>query len=310
MIHLRAVSPPQTTERLVDAFKTNVAVLNLVVFPNASSGPIGDVMEMDVLNSGANGVIQQLQEAGVEDNGSVVLEPVGAVLSQAAETAERGQSRFQSFTPIWALVDAQIRANGLYPPSWYGLLVIAGVIGAVGILTNSQILVVAAMVVGPEYGAITSVAQAGVRRDVSTLRRGVLALAVGFFAAIIASLALGSFVRATGITPRAFELGVRPVSNLINTPDLFSVIVAVLAGIVGIISMTESRASTLIGVFVSVTTIPAASDIGVSTAYGLWHEAWGSLLQLLLNVSTLVVVGMIMLVAQRHVWDRATPIQR
>jgi uncharacterized hydrophobic protein (TIGR00271 family) len=271
---------------------------------------MGDVMEMDVLNGGANGVIQQLRDAGIEETGSLVFEPVSAVLSQAAVIAERNQSRFQTFTPIWALVDAQIRANGLYPPSWYGLLVIAGVIGAVGILTNSQILVVAAMVVGPEYGAITSVAQSGVRHDMQTVRRGLLALAYGFFAAIIASLLLGLAIRAAGVTPRAFELGVRPVSNLINTPDVFSVIVAILAGIVGIISLTESRASTLIGVFVSVTTIPAASDIGVSTSYGLWHEAWGSLIQLLLNVSILVVVGMIMLVAQKRVWDRVTPNQR
>jgi hypothetical protein len=33
--------------------------------------------------------------------------------------------------------------------SWFALLVIAGLIGAVGILANSQILIVGAMVVGP-----------------------------------------------------------------------------------------------------------------------------------------------------------------
>ena len=38
------------------------------------------------------------------------------------------------------------------------LLTIAGLIAAVGIFTNSQILIVGAMVVGPEYAAIISVA--------------------------------------------------------------------------------------------------------------------------------------------------------
>ncbi len=99
----------------------------------------------------------------------------------------------------------------------------------------------------------------------------------------------------------------RPVSDLINTPNVFSVIVAVLAGIVGILSLTESRASTLIGVFISVTTIPAASDIGLSMSYGSWSEARGSFIQLLLNVSILIVVGMIMLVTQKRIWDRVTP---
>jgi uncharacterized membrane protein len=100
------------------------------------------------------------------------------------------------------------------------------------------------------------------------------------------------------------------VSDLINTPNVFSVIVAVLAGIVGILSLTESRASTLIGVFISVTTIPAAADIGLSVSYGSWGEARGSFFQLLLNVFILIVVGMIMLVVQRRVWDRVAPLNR
>jgi hypothetical protein len=68
--------------------------------------------------------------------------------------------------------------------------------------------------------------------------------------------------------------------------------------------LTEARANTLIGVFVSVTTIPAAADIGVSSAYGSWSEARGSLVQLLLNISTLIVIGVIGLAVQRRVWDR------
>ncbi len=163
------------------------------------------------------------------------------------------------------------------------------------------------MVVGPEYGAIISVARAGTRRDGRTARKGLRALLVGFTAAVVAALALGGVIRAAGITPRAFELGVRPVSDLINTPNVFSVIVAALAGIVGILSLTESRASTLIGVFISVTTIPAASDIGLSLSYGSWSEGRGSLLQLLLNVAILIAVGMIMLVTQKRIWDRVTP---
>lgn len=125
--------------------------------------------------------------------------------------------------------------------------------------------------------------------------------------AIAACIALGAIIRAAGVTPHAFELGIRPVSDLINTPNVFSVIVAVLAGIVGILSLTESRASTLIGVFISVTTIPAAADIGLSISYASWSEARGSFLQLLLNVSILIVVGMIMLLVQKRIWDRVTP---
>lgn len=81
--------------------------------------------------------------------------------------------------------------------------------------------------------------------------------------------------------------------------------IAALAGVVGVISLTEARSSTLIGVFISVTTIPAASDVGVSVAFGGWHEAWGSALQLLLNVTVLTAVAIAGLPAQRAIWLRA-----
>jgi uncharacterized hydrophobic protein (TIGR00271 family) len=307
MIHVRVASPTAVTPELTSFLRDDDAVLNLVVLPGASEHPEGDVVQLDVLNGGANRVFSRLRTLGVVEDGSVFAETVEAWLSDTAVAAERNQSRFETFTPVWELVDARIRSDGTYPPSWFGLLVMAGLIAAIGILTNSQILIVAAMVVGPEYGAIASIARAGTRRDGRTALRGLRALLLGFTAAIVACLVLGGVIRAAGLTPRAFELGVRPVSNLINTPNVFSVIVATLAGIVGILSLTESRASTLIGVFISVTTIPAAADIGLSIGYTAWSEAWGSFLQLLLNVSILTVVGMIGLDVQKRVWDRVTP---
>ncbi|HUY49718.1 MAG TPA: hypothetical protein VMV92_29050 [Streptosporangiaceae bacterium] len=62
------------------------------------------------------------------------------------------------------------------PPSFYILLVIAGLIGAVGIMTNSQILVIGAMVVGPEYFAIIATALGLSKRDRAAVRESLSAL--------------------------------------------------------------------------------------------------------------------------------------
>ena len=214
------------------------------------------------------------------------------------------KGRYQEFTPVWSEIAARIKLDATFPPSWFILMIIAGLIGAVGILTNSQILIVGAMVVGPEYGAIMGLAFAVTRRDSSSGMRCVAALVVGFTTAIIAALLLGLLVRGIGNEPQAYELGVRPVSNLINDVNWFSFMVATLAGVVGVVSLTEARASTLIGVFISVTTIPAASDVGVSLAFGSWSEARGSFLQLLMNVAVLAAVAMIGLPTQRALWRR------
>jgi len=160
------------------------------------------------------------------------------------------------------------------------------------------------MVVGPEYGAILSLSFGVTRRDLSRVLRSAGALGIGFALAVAGALVLSLLVRWAGLEPTGYALGIRPVSNLINTPNWFSFIVAALAGVVGVVSLTEARSSTLIGVFISVTTIPAASDIGVSAAFGSGSEAWGSTLQLILNVTVLAAVAIVGLPAQRALWRR------
>ncbi|GHC58057.1 hypothetical protein GCM10010507_38520 [Streptomyces cinnamoneus] len=171
-----------------------------------------------------------------------------------------------------------------------------------GIITNSPILIVAAMVVGPEYGAITSVALGIDHGNRTRIRRGLFALTAGFLPAVVVTFLFSWTIRGLGLQPEAFDLGIRPVSTLIDAPDVFSVVVAVLAGVVGIVSLTQARTSALFGVFISVTTIPAAADIGVSCAFSSWSEARGSLIQLLLNIVLLIVVGVLTLRFQRAVW--------
>jgi uncharacterized hydrophobic protein (TIGR00271 family) len=302
---MRVVSPPDITGALMPALRAEPAVMNLTLLSAAVSNPDGDALHFDVLNGAADDVIGRLRGLGVEQRGSIVMENIDTSISALADRAAARRGRFQQFTPVWAEIEARITTEGTFPPSWFALLVIAGLIGAVGILTNSQILIVGAMVVGPEYGAILSLAFGVVRRDSSRAAHSAAALVIGVTLAVAAALLLALIIRWAGLAPRAYLLGIRPVSNLINTPNWFSFIVAALAGVVGVVSLTEARASTLIGVFISVTTIPAASDIGVSVAFGSWAEARGSALQLLLNVTVLTLVAIAGLPAQRAIWERA-----
>jgi uncharacterized hydrophobic protein (TIGR00271 family) len=304
VIHLRVVSPPDVTDTLMPVLRTDPSVLNLTMLPGAVSNPDGDAVHFDVLHGAANDVIGVLRDLGLEERGSIVLENVDTSISARADRATARRAKFQQFTPVWAEVEARIALEGSFPPSWFGLLVIAGLIGAVGIMTNSQILIVGAMVVGPEYGAILSLAFGVTRRDWARVRRSVAALVIGFALAVVAALLLSLIIRGAGLEPKAYRLGLRPVSDLINTPNWFSFIVAALAGVVGVVSLTEARSSTLIGVFISVTTIPAASDIGVSLAFGSDKEAGGSALQLLLNVVVLTAVAIIGLPLQAAIWRR------
>ena len=301
MLHVRVVSPAAQTESLTDLLASAPGVQNLVVRAGAAHRPPGDAVQFDVRDAAANPVFRALRELGLDRDRVICVERVDATLADHALTADHG-ALVRERAPVWEMVDATIRAGAAYSPSFYILLVIAGLIGAVGILTNSQILIVGAMVVGPEYSAIMGVALGISKRNRGPVRDGLLALLWGFLAAIVITLLFGLAVRWAGKAPAQFLHGTRPVSDLIYAPNIYSVIVAILAGLVGVVSLTEARANALIGVFISVTTIPAAADVGVSLAFSSWHEAGGSLVQLLLNIVLLIAVGAVGLSTQRAIW--------
>lgn len=303
MLHIRVVSPPGVTGHLVDDLSADAGVLNLLVLRGvALSG--GDAVQFDVQDGSANSILQQLQRFGVHRDGSISIVTVDAAIVAAPQQPGWRRTFHGDRSPVWDVVEARIAADASYAPSFFALLVFAGLIGACGILTNSQILIVGAMVVGPEYSAIISVALGLERRNWPAVRSGLVALLAGFALAIGVTLIFALCIRGLGKAPEAYLHGIRPVSDLINSPNLYSVVVAVVAGIVGVVSLTLARAGALIGVFISITTIPAAADIAVSIAFDSWREARGSTVQLLLNVGLLIVVGAVALRGQRLLWRR------
>jgi len=306
MYHIRLASPPESTPIILQVLGASSGAVNVAVQAGSARFPDGDVVECDLTAEVAHQVIGQLRGLSPRQRGPISVDRTETAVIRSHREMIKQTVNDREIAPVWEVVDATIRANATYPFSFFLLLLCAGLLAAAGILDNSQILIVAAMVVGPEYSAILGAALGITQRHRRPVRRGMVALAVGFALAIVSCWLLGLIIRGLGLTPHDFTLGYRPVSELISEPDIFSVLVAVIAGIVGVVSILQSKVSALIGVFISVTTIPAAASIGVSAAYGEWHAVWGATEQLFLNVAILLVVGVIALIVQRRFWNART----
>ena len=152
--------------------------------------PDGDVVECDLLPDVASAVIHQLRELGPRQRGAISVDRTDMAVIRSHREMIRPMVSDREIAPVWEVVDATIRANATYPFSFFMLLVAAGLIAAVGILTNSQILIVAAMVVGPEYNAILGTALGITERSTRPVKRGLSALGVGFGAAVRQHVAL------------------------------------------------------------------------------------------------------------------------
>jgi uncharacterized hydrophobic protein (TIGR00271 family) len=96
----------------------------------------------------------------------------------------------------------------------------------------------------------------------------------------------------------------RPLTDFIIHPDRWSFIVAILAGVAGILSMTARKSSALVGVFISVTTVPAVGNIAIAIALEHWNEVGASFVQLAVNLAGMIIAGVVTLIVQRALWNR------
>jgi uncharacterized hydrophobic protein (TIGR00271 family) len=304
MVHLRLVVPPELSDRTLATLKGTPSVVNIVHVPGAAYRPSGDLVLADVAREDASVVLADLRTVGLEQLGSIALETVDTSLSESARRAERHAIGSPADAVVWEEVETRTSESATLSYSFLAFMVLATLIAATGILTDSLILIVGAMVVGPEFGPLAGVAVAIVERRLSLARRSLVALAAGFPVGIAASL-LGTLVlRAVDRAPDALSPGTHPATLFISRPNVYSVIVALLAGIAGVLSLTTAKSGALIGVLISVTTIPSAANIGVAAAYADWNELGGATAQLLLNLCSIVIAGVATLGLQRWIYAR------
>jgi uncharacterized hydrophobic protein (TIGR00271 family) len=186
--------------------------------------------------------------------------------------------------------------------SFLAFMILAMLIAAVGIVTDSIILIIGAMIVGPEFGPLAGFSVALVQRRRELARRSLTALLVGFPLGIAVTYVTTLALRALGVFPD--EIGVHSETLFISNANRYSVVVAALAGVAGMISLTTAKAGALIGVLVSVTTIPAAANVAVAAAYGNWAECRGAALQLTINLVAIVLAALATLAVQRRLAQR------
>ena len=300
MIHLRIVAPEEKAHQALELLNGSPAVLNVVHLHGAAQKPDGDLILCDVAKEEASVVIADLKELDIPRVGSIAVEHIDTALSDAAVAAEKAAPGLPSDAVVWEEVERRTSESTELSISFVAFMVLAMQIAAVGILLDQPILIVGAMVVGPEFGPLAGMSVALVQREARLARRSLTALAVGFPAGIaLACLATLAF-RGTGVSPEDFSPDDHQLTAFISNPDFFSFFVAFVAGVAGVLSLTSAKSGALIGVLISVTTIPAAANIGVAAAYGDWGEAGGAAAQLAINLTAIVLAGVVTLFIQRR----------
>jgi uncharacterized hydrophobic protein (TIGR00271 family) len=271
----------------------------VVVNPGAARRPVsGDLVQCEV----GRDAVDELVEA--------IAEVPGAVVSYSDTTlllAEQGSRASRGDAVVWTQVSDMLERNSRFSVLYVMMISIAGAIAAVGILEDLFLLVIAAMALSPDYFPLIAGSLALVRRHRTDFLRSLAVLASGFATAAIAAWLLTEALMRSGVVRYSLFDPDKAVALFVDRPNWVSAVVACLAGVAGALSVTILDNRALVGVFVSITTIPAAAGIGVALALGSWGDLGGAAGQLGINVACLYVTGAVTLWVQRIYWARRAP---
>jgi uncharacterized hydrophobic protein (TIGR00271 family) len=244
-------------------------------------------------------LLDRLRRLGIPE-GEVTLTRVEVLGRSSGQGAEAGL--------VWEDVLGMAARNSRPIARYLAFMSVAGLIASYGVVEYNVILIVGAMAISPDLLPITAVGVGLVDRRLRLAGRAFTTLVVGMaFTSAAAAVAAFAQDRLDAL-PTGFNIDSTVLGSLTTVNDE-TIVVALAAGVAGMLAL-ETRASSGVGVAVSVTTIPAAAYLGVAVGLGERGDALGALEVLGTNIAMLVLAASGTLVLQRLLARRAAAARR
>lgn len=304
LLHLRLTVPADRVDAVLDLLEGHVGVAHVVHLPGVVRRPTGDLVQCDVARESVDELVDALQAHGVEQHGGISIEAVDSALSDSSDRAVRRAPGAGGDAVVWDQVIEAADAESKLTVTFVTFLTISALLAAMAIVTDSAVLLIGGMVMGPEFSPLAGIALGVTHRNRELVRQSTRTLLLGFAVATAVTIVAALLLRGAGWATVDDLLAARPATGFITRPDRWSFPVAVIAGVAGMLALTSSKSSSLVGVFISVTTVPAAAAFALGVAFGDWPDAARSALQLGINVVGILLAAYLTVQTLRWLWRR------
>jgi uncharacterized hydrophobic protein (TIGR00271 family) len=178
--------------------------------------------------------------------------------------------------------------------SFWVLLVLAAIIAAAGVVSDSTATVIGAMIVAPLMTPILGTALAVVLGEPRRVLHGVTTIVIGAALVVLIGYALGLLVPEPAVAATNSQVAARV------SPHLIDLVAALATGLVGAFALVRSDISdALPGVAIAISLVPPLSVVGLTLEAGQPRQALGALLLFGTNVAAIIATGTLMLLAYR-----------
>lgn len=190
---------------------------------------------------------------------------------------------------------SRLLEEGRATPYYATLMVIAGLLAAVAMLTNSIPVLIGAMVIAPALAPLALAALAVVLGRMSVAARAFGVAIGGIALATVAAVLCTWMLDVAGIISQEESLVNRELLEERVRPGWYSAIAALAAGIAGMLAILKNKSDTLVGTVAAVALVPAAAAAGIALKAGDPERALGGLALVSLNVVLIFAMGVLVL---------------
>ena len=259
--------------------------VDYVLTDETSSREFVAVVYVPLPTNAVEPVLAELRDAGLDEDAYTVVLDAETVISRRFDALREKYDEETENDDRIAREELKTKATELAPamPTFVIMTIVSAVIATAGLLLDSPAVVVGSMVIAPLIGPAMAASVGTVVDDHALFVRGVKLQAIGLVLAVTSAAVFAWFAKTANVVPPGIEITSIPEIRERLAPGFLSLIVALGAGVAGVVSLSTGVSSALVGVMISVALLPPAAVVGIGLAWGLPMVSLGSGVLTLVN---------------------------
>jgi uncharacterized hydrophobic protein (TIGR00271 family) len=268
---------------IVDEAASNNA--SIVYFPV----PSGAVKKM----------LDRLHAAGLEDDAFTIVTQIETATTPNFDELEGQYTQGPDDEIGLSHAELRTKAQELTPllPAFVTFALLSAVVAASGLLLNSAIVIVGAMVISPFAGSSLSTAIGLVSDDRASVVESVRSQLLGLLVAISGAAGAGIVFKIGHFVAPTVSIGQLALVSSFTSPTLLTLTIAIFAGAAGALALATDLPVAVAGVAVAAAIIPASAAVGLSLVWGQSLLALGAFVLLIVNLVLINLTAFIALLS-------------
>ena len=259
----------------------------------------GVVAHVPVPSGGVDALLDTLYDAGLDESTYTVVSDLSqATVSNVDELTEQYVEGPAGGAGI-SHPEIRERARELKPETatYVAFAALSAIVAVGGLLLNSAVVVVGAMVIAPFAGSTLSASVGAVISDRDMVVDSFTSQAMGLVVAVVGAVLMSVLLQRTGFVPPSLVVSHLDQVGGFATPNVLTLVIAVAAGFAGALALATDLPVSIAGVAVAAAIVPAAAAAGIGVVWGQPLVVAGALVLLLMNIVVINLAAYVGLVS-------------